>query len=265
MPAPNSLLQSDLLKLRSWRNFFWLRILVKLRPIRLFIHRVLLWIDRKKSPQNIEQDTVTFSKSFESGADKFQQNGWVFLEDLFPPETYQEFLKQWPPFFHLHPAKHVEKGYDRGLINPKQTFQRAPIYQELQNFLDSDEFHARFREFAGDQAGGVEIKAQSISWATGRTGSYLIRHIDKVPDNPRLRWTNFLIFIDGSGGRGSGGTCIYQPDGSLMFEPLNLKNSCLVYRADTMLHGFPPMRRGTYRKRIGFQVISSRRSGDMVG
>ena len=228
-------------------NSFLRHILIKIYRIRLIFRRALLFLEPKPKLTSREI-SITLTKSLEKGARKFNKQGWVFLENIFPREVHKLLVQEWPSFYHFHPVRNILKSYDLNLISPGQTKSKYPIIEELQQYISSDKFSQRLNDFSPTSAN--ERKIKNIQYSRAGYKSSCVNHLDSIAAS-RIRKNepiNFLFFVKGTGGSRSGGTCIYRDkNGEILFETTNTTNSCLIYRSDKHYHGFPPMNFGKYR------------------
>jgi hypothetical protein len=223
-------------------------LLIKLYHIRLIFRRTLLFLERKPKLTSREI-SITLSKNMEKSAGKFREHGWVFVENIFPEEVHKLLVREWPSFYHFHPVRNILKSYDGHFISPDKTICKYPIIEEIQNYLISREFSHRLDTFAADSVTGRRIR-KKISFSRARYKSSCVNHLDSVSTSESNSGAsmNIIFFVKGTGGSRSGGTCIYRDkNGGVVFEPTNTTNSCLIYRSDSLYHGFPPMKFGKYR------------------
>ena len=222
-------------------------LLIKIYRIRLIFRRALLFLEPKPKLTSREI-SITLTKSLEKGARKFNKQGWVFLEDIFPREVHKLLVQEWPSFYHFNPVRNILKSYDMHFISPGQTISKYPIIGELKQYLSSNEFSRRLNEFSPSSVTGRKI--DGISYSKAGYKSSVVNHLDSIAFS-RIRNNdpiNFLFYVKGTGGFRSGGTCIYRDkNGEILFETTNTTNSCLIYRSDKHYHGFPPMNFGKYR------------------
>ena len=222
--------------------------LIKLYRIRLIFRRSLLFLEHKPKLTSREI-SITLTKNLEKSAGKFHENGWVFVENIFPEEVHKLLVREWPRFFHFNPVRNINKSYDTNFISLDKTICKYPVIEEIEKYLHSREFSHRMDTFAADTVTGRSI-APKIMFSRARYKSSCINHLDAVSQSKINKGASFniIFYVKGTGGPRSGGTCIYRDkNGGVVFEPTNTTNSCLIYRSDGLYHGFPPMKFGKYR------------------
>jgi len=223
-------------------------LIIKLYPIRLIFRRALLFLEQKPKPTSREI-SITLSKNLEKSAEKFHEDGWVFVENIFPEEVHKLIVREWPRFFHFDPVREIHKCYDKNFISQDKTICKYPVIEEIEKYLHSREFINRFNIFASDSITERRIGPTILFSRTGYKSS-CINHLDTIALDPKHHGVsiNIIFYVKGTGGSLSGGTCIYRDkNGGVVFEPTNITNSCLIYRSDNLYHGFPPMKFGKYR------------------
>jgi hypothetical protein len=187
--------------------------------------------------------------------EQFRDNDWVFVENFLEEKYFQWLTTSWPPSYHFRPMHQVEKSYDNGLIDPKFTLSRNPALAEFQKYVSSPAFSNTIMDLCGDN-----IRRSFGRIIAGRAygGSRLVPHLDAVANDIGPTGTNenvnIIFFVQATGGPDSGGTCVLSGNEwkDLVFEPVNLTNSALIYKMGTTYHGFRKMRRGTFRKTLIF-------------
>jgi hypothetical protein len=251
--------ESELEKYR-FPNSALRHLLIKAYRFRFIFRRLLLFLEPKSKSINSEI-SIILSQSLEKGAEKFNKQGWVFLENIFPADVHELLVQEWPNFYHFHPARNIHKSYDLHFISPTQTISKYPVIEDFQKYLSSGEFSKRLNDFT--QSLSSERIIDKILYSRAGYKSSCINHLDSVSTSKinKNESINFLFFVKGTGGSGSGGTCIYHDkNGEILFETKNTTNSCLIYRSDSMYHGFPPMKFGKNRWMVSChaQVISKK-------
>ena len=126
--------QSELEKFKFPRSALN-HLLIKIYPIRLFLRRLLLILEPKKNldSKNIK---ISLTQNFEQGAEKFQKDGWVFIEEVFSEEAHKQIVKEWPKFYHFHPVRNILKSYDSHFISLNKAVRNHPIVEDLKNYLN---------------------------------------------------------------------------------------------------------------------------------
>lgn len=202
----------------------------------------------KVPPSRAEKTVVT--GNFDKGATDFRENGWTFVEGVWPPEVHCHLIEHWPPDRFLEPMRYVTKAYDTGFawsrssMREPEGLRQFPALQAAYDFLRSEEMSRRFSDLAGD---GVQRQCNQLLMTRSYWGSNIIPHIDS--SNSRYN-INSVFFIDGTGGKYGGGLGIWKDNEFLepIFIPENLTNTCLIYdMSEDFFHGFPPMRFGAFR------------------
>ncbi len=222
-------------------------ILIKSKAVRGVARRILLKCETIKKQEVADLD-FNFLDNFEKSANAFRDQGWAYVENIFPWSVHNQLVKNWPKFFHFNPVANIYKSYDLGFIEPETTFSRYPVFKQLFDYLMSDQLLRRIDAYAGDGIKDRDSGGFGISRA--RYGSTCINHLDSISKNSANKGAaiNLILFVKGTGGSRSGGTCIYRDQyGKILFEPKNLTNTLLIYRSDVHHHGFPPMRFGAWR------------------
>lgn len=185
----------------------------------------------------------------------FQKNGWAYIPEFFNHATHQRILAAWPDLCWFNPPRSsFEKSYDifGGWASHRKDRLKFidPCIYETFELLFSESTARLVTDLARDNTERTAANA-SLSWA--RHGSYLLPHRDSNSEGDGS-WINFIIFVDGlTPALQSGGTSFFITNryDRPIFVPTTLRNSAIVY--DTrrgFYHGFPPVGRGKFSKRI---------------
>ncbi|MDO8594521.1 MAG: hypothetical protein Q7R93_03330 [bacterium] len=241
---------------RSRKNLPWeLKLQIKLAP---WIKRVRL-LRLKAGSKRVHPNAVVprITEELEKSAVHFQKERWAFVENIFTPDFYKEFLARWPTKRYLEPPRAVEKSYNTGfrwVYGDKPDFAYSDPYGQyltlrvLLEYLRSAEVAHRVTAFAGADK---EMALYSFILTDAGSGAEVIPHKDSINDDSRAEYNlNCIFFIDASEGRDSGGLTLSR-DNELkdrLFEPTKLKNTCLIYDIlGDFYHGFPPIAKGKWR------------------
>lgn len=228
--------------------------------------RILL---RKLFPTRRPSEVVDFSASgrpivsdqLERDARLYQEEGWTFIKDMIDPDLHRKMVASWPGKRYMTPPSRMTKSYNFGLRwnlgKPKaiENVERFPYFQQFFDYVSSDAFAARVASVCQ-----IEDPVLDSFWiAETETGSHLPPHRDSTFLHPRKKEiVNFLFFINGAGGHNSGGTTLSNDDEmkDIVFEPLDLVNTCLVYNIGfDFYHGFDPVAPGKFRWVISAEFI----------
>lgn len=232
---------------------------------RLFFRPIIvLWRKtlRKTLPApqfpHTELSPMIVSEAFDAGAETFRRNHWAFVESFLAPEFREKILVQWPKRRYFNPAATLAKSYDIGLIWIRNRSRRDrpeflelfPSFLNLFDFLQSEIFANRVTKFIGSPH-PLSLFTFMIN-KTYRGSTVVPHHDDSLPERA-LPFVNVIIFINGSGGTGSGGLVLAKDNDlkEIIFEPENLKNTALIYDiSEDFYHGFPPVQCGKFRLAI---------------
>lgn len=184
-----------------------------------------------------------------------RRDGWAYIHPFFDLETHRALLKAWPSLINFEPPRSsLEKSYDTfsGWTNKRRDrniLVDSFLYDTFE-MLFSDSTTRLVTDLAGDDIARIAANV-SLSWA--RNGSFLLPHRDSNSQGDGS-WINFVIFLEGKlPPLESGGTSFFQTNryDQPLFVPKSLINTAIVYntRGD-FYHGFPPVTRGKFSKRI---------------
>jgi len=204
--------------------------------------------------RRIEPCTIRLATSLEKA--HFREHKWVFLENFFEKNYFERLSLIDIPKHHFKPMAQTFKSYDNGLINPEYTYKRYPPISECVNFFSSPKFESWLEELAADNLARVFDRMKTTR---AYRGSSCIPHVDSIAKDlvsgEENQSFNIIIFVKGTGGTKAGGTCIMRDNEyDIEFEPTNLTNSCLIYDAGQIFHGFAPMKKGKKRWMMAFNM-----------
>lgn len=198
--------------------------------------------------------------NLEAGAKHFQKQGWVLLEDILARDFHQELIKNWPKRYFLEPPKKLVKSYDLGFvwtygqINDPLYLDRYPAIAKIFNYLRSEEFCKRIKEFVGLTK---DFVCYSFLLNITYPGSQVAPHKDGVYNNTDTsHFLNIIFFINGIGGKASGGLALARDNElkDIIIEPQKLINTALIYDSKAnFYHGFKPVEPGKFRWAINAQ------------
>jgi len=200
-------------------------------------------------PANLNSATA-----FEIEGD-FRRNGWAYIPEFFDNSTHQQLLLAWPELAWFEPPRtSFEKSYDTfggwTAHRKSRTDLIDPFVYSIFELLFAESTAQLVTDMARDNTKRVAANA-SMSWA--RIGSYLLPHRDSNSEGDGS-WINFIIFVDGATPPlQSGGTSFFKTNryDQPIFVPRTLRNSAVVYDTrGSFYHGFPPVARGGFSKRI---------------
>lgn len=226
------------------------------RVLRRFFHR------RRQYPSRHE---CNFTSNLEAAASHFQKNGWAFVEGILSKDFHDEFVRQWPKRWYFEPPTKVIKSYDIGFEwreGSRPQFRYSDPYSQHESplkflaYLRSPECEDRITKLIGT---GKRYSLYSFILHSTHVGSEVIPHKDREDnDSAFTNGTNILFFINGVGGRRSGGLTLSRDNdmNDIIVEPMDLLNTCLIYdmRAN-FYHGFRPIENGKFRWAVGAQFL----------
>lgn len=196
--------------------------------------------------------------NFDAGAEHFQKNGWVFIENIFDRDFHKELIANWPKRNYLEPPRELEKSYNTGFrwiygdapdFKYSDPHRQYPTLEKLLAYLRSPAFAERMRRLAGTPN---ELVCYSFILSDTYPGSEVLPHFDSIVNDPTAKlFINLVFFVDATGGKNSGGLALSRDNEQreIIFEPMNLRNTCLIYKSstDAFYHGFPPVAPGKFR------------------
>ncbi len=217
----------------------------------------------KWGPQKIYPSAVPcyITENFDNAAEHYQKNRWAFVENILPVEFHKELVQNWPQKHHFEPPKRLEKSYNIGFYWRRggalgflrsDPYGQYPTMMKFLKYLDSPEFTERAKKFAGPN---LDLTLASFIAHDAGPGAQVAPHMDSVYEDTAVsNGFNMIFFINATGGKNSGNLTLSRDNElrDIIFEPMNLKNSVLIY--DTRLdfyHGFPPIAKGKFRWAIG--------------
>lgn len=221
--------------------------LIKLYPLRLAARKCAACLDWTTFDPSTNL-SIEFLPNLEASALHFKKHGWAFVENIFSQEVHAVLVKQRPRFYHFNPVRNIYKSYDTQFNNPEKLFRTRPAIKQLADYLSSDGLAERLESYFPSAT--TNRSMGKVSFSRARFQSSCVNHLDSVSGSEINRGTaiNLIAFIHGTGGKRSGGTCIYADEhGDVVFEPTNTTNSLLIYRSDILYHGFRPMKFGSFR------------------
>lgn len=194
--------------------------------------------------------TAVITNAFEESRERYQNNHWAYLEEFWDPAFHEKLVTHWPPSRFFRPIRYITKSYDMGMMwshkggDDPDFLRQFPAYEAAYNLLRSKEMCKRITQQAGD---GIERACYQIILTRAYWGSNVVPHIDA---SNRKENINLIIFVDGTGGPRGGGLGFWRDNEfrEKIFEPYNLRNTCVYYdMSEAFYHGFEPMRFGTFR------------------
>ena len=214
---------------------------------------------QNKQPR-ISNATCQITNSLEQAANHYQKNGWAYLENVLSPDFHQEILKNWPKSYYLNPPRKMTKSYNTGFrwdydISPKIDYaDQFPAFQKFLDYLITDEFAQRIKNFAGVN---FDLMCDSFLVSSTFVGSQVMPHKDGIYSDEKIKYClNILFFINGREMPGSGGLVLAKDNelNEIMIEPPKLINTGLIYdvKAD-FYHGFKPVKLDKFRWAISSQ------------
>jgi hypothetical protein len=245
-------IDADYLKTLQFPKLALLHGVIRARPLITRLRRMQRMLARPAPGAAAYAGPVVSTALDERGADYMRQ-GWTFVEPFFTPSFHERLLAGWPKRYYLEPPSDVFKSYDRGLEwcrgrpDPRD-LDRHPVLQLAYDHLRSEAFAKRVTAFAG---GKHELACYSLIVTRTWPGSNVAPHRDTTAYLPEgEHFLNMVIFIDGSGGDGSGGLAILGDNTfrNATFKSARLRNTALVYATNApFYHGFEPVRLGKFR------------------
>ncbi|PIS04817.1 MAG: hypothetical protein COT81_04695, partial [Candidatus Buchananbacteria bacterium CG10_big_fil_rev_8_21_14_0_10_42_9] len=183
------------------------------------------------------------------------------VENIFDQSFYKELIKYWPKRYWLEPPTKITKNYDRGMAwsygEPvPESFKYHPTVKKMLDYLRTEKFQNRIKNFIGKDK---DFVSYSFAMHKSYPGTQVVPHRDGIYNNDLAQNViNVFFFVNGNGGKNAGGLTLTNDamGDDVIFEPTNLKNSCLIYDSKApFYHGFKPMRLGRYRWSIGAQFL----------
>jgi|SRR6185503_12418045 len=196
------------------------------------------------------------SEQMDKGAEHYQKNGWVFVENILNKDFHAELVKNWPKKYYFDPPRELAKSYNTGFAwsHGGEIFKYSDPYGQHQTFrkfidyLRSKEFCERVRHLNGAED---EMILYSFIANDAEKGAEVIPHQDGNRFDSRAKtFLNMIFFLNATGGTNSGGLTLSRDNEmkDIIFEPKNLINTCLIYDIiGDFYHGFPPIAPGKFR------------------
>lgn len=206
--------------------------------------------------------TDLVSPRLEEGQDHLRAERWAFFDGILNEPFHSELLAGWPKRHFLDPASDLRKSWDRGFAwrrghgGEPADLDRHPALARYFAYLRSEEFGRRFSAVVDE-----EVTCYSFLVTSSVTGSVVAPHRDDwafLESGPKAVF-NFVLFVDGTGGPGSGGLSILNTNtfDEVIFESLKLRNTALIYDVKApFYHGFEPIRQGKFRHAIIANFVS---------
>ena len=200
--------------------------------------------------------------ALESGAESLRENRWAFFDEFLDSGFHARLLEGWPRRHFFDPASDLRKSWDRGFAwrrghgSEPQYLDRHPAIRQLFDYVRSSGFAERMSQVAGET-----VSCYSFLVTSSVTGSVVAPHRDDwafLDDAPEAVF-NTVFFIDGTGGRRSGGLSILGTNtfDEVIFESPRLRNTALIYDVKApFYHGFEPVERGKFRRAIICNFVS---------
>lgn len=228
-----------------------LRALIALSPVVRNYRRALRFLTRGLRYRGAAECRI--NAGLDECASHFHEHRWALVENFFAEDFYQELVAQWPSRYEFHPPGTLKKSYDTGLgwsgaegSEPSRSIRKYSTLVKLRSYLCSTECVQRLSRVYGR---GVNLRPATFLMHMTREGSQVVPHRDTYyrSRHPAL---NIMMFVNGQGGRNSGGLVISRDNErkDVIVEAQNLKNSALLYdvKAD-FFHGFGPVEKGKFR------------------
>lgn len=201
--------------------------------------------------------------AFDAASEHYQVHGWAYLEGVFEPEFHRALVEQWPKRRYLSPPTGLAKSYDVGFKwlrgQPDPAFlPEHPCIEAVFRDLCGADFGSRMTAFMRSPE---PISCYSFLLNHTYPGSVVIPHLDETISPEAPPFLNIVVFVNGSGGERSGGLAITRDNEGkdVIFEPVNLVNTCLVYDTKApFYHGFAPVKWGKFRWAITANFCASR-------
>ena len=175
----------------------------------------------------------------------FSAQGWVFIENFLPGAFHKVLCEEWPAPYHFVPMRSLMKSYDNGLVDADLVKAKRKTVLGLVSELASPRFCHELAQMTGSKT-ALSFGRPVFTRAYHR--SSVVPHLDSVADAGMGDTVNLIYYLKGTGGTRGGGTCILSDaEGSIVFEPQNVTNSCLIYLSNKTYHGMRRMKRGSSR------------------
>lgn len=232
-------------------KYFFIHLRIKSYLIFRYFRLLILFLVKSLSTRGVsEQETLSVTPRALTAEEKefLQKNDYVFLKNIFPEEIHRNILRDWPAFFFFDPVRDIYKCYDKGWLNKVQTCDFHPWIGALHEFFSGNVEDAQ--KWLDGLPGSRSRVMNRALFLRAFSGSSVIAHLDSVSLNSDgSEFLNMIFYVDGTGGYSSGGTQILDKETrAVVFEPVNLTNTCLIYRSGVLPHKMERMRRGTFRK-----------------
>lgn len=242
---------SDKFFKESTARLYGVKGLIRLAPLRRTLNPVLRSVLLAR-PRALDVPCIV-SDAFDQAAAHYQEHRWAFVENVFSEPFHAALAAHYPPRRYFNPVAGLTKSYDRISITDQNrvVFTPFPELVALADHLRAIDFEQRICHVGGKEgfraSGHLHL---TRSWP----GTFLVPHQDGALAEPGiLAHMNVIFFVAGSGGENSGGLTLAHDNElrSVIFEPRNLTNTCLIYdiRAP-FFHGFHPIAPGKFRHAV---------------
>ncbi len=237
---------SDTFLARHYRfpNELWNRALISLFWLRLWGRKFRCIFDNEEPRSTSPDYPLSFNFASEQ-RDHFVKEGWVFIENFLPSDFHETLCREWPSPQHFFPVKSLLKSYDNGLIDPERVYRLQGSVRCLLDTFSGADF---CQGLTGLTSSTTELEFGRPVFTRAYHRSSVVPHLDSVSTENLGDTVNLIYYLQGSGGPRGGGTCILRDaEGTVVFEPKCLNNSCLIYFSSKIYHGMRRMRRGSSR------------------
>lgn len=203
---------------------------------------------------SVQSESKQVTDGLEEVADHFRSHGWAFVDNFFDGSFHRRLVNSWPGLEWFYLKDNPSKSYDFGPSWSKRLHQRddgiAQDFYDAFEALSTHEFCNRITEFCGD---GIVRATGGPTAVWARTGAHLLPHLDDVSRFGQSV-INLIVFVEGtSPAFKSGGTSLFHTNtyDKILFAPPSITNTALLYSTGVPIyHGFPPLGRGKFSKRI---------------
>lgn len=248
-----------------------IKVISSFRVLIGYYYKLLIKVDNPKT--NLSEKFRYKINDLNSIKDKYEKDGWCFIENFLSEETYKTIKDNWPKDFYFKPRFSPVRFYRIGFVWKKKLngefskhqnkdicFKNNKALSDFYNYLNSSECSKVFSLLNNENQ---SMNCISIVSSMANYKSFLAPHKDgignKIDDSGIL---NCIYFIDGNSNNSefSGATGIFEDlvFGKEIFIPKNIKNTALIYNSkNDFFHGFKVMKKGCHRKAITFQMVKN--------
>lgn len=179
-------------------------------------------------------------ENFLSKSNEFQNNKpckWAFIENVFTNEFYNKLYENYPKWDETweNPSDYARSSQQKMIGVPSEWTKKknedfGEVWNELIEYVASDEFKTKMSEFTGYEVQNVDY----MSFMNSHKGDFSLPHLDGIIDcegNVQFRLQMMFYFCKGWSKGDPGGTYISdgEDESKIIFEPHNLDNSMMCF------------------------------------